>query len=293
MQKPYARRTIRVIVTCGPANHYDVIASLAAVAHDRNHDGREHAAGNKLLPKPHRPLLPRIFATRKSTTTKAPPHRHAVATRKTRHHANLLPTSPVVTPPNHGAQDPATANTRASPHGRLQLDDFDTATTMATTAGIDGSKDDDDNIDDTRSAITMVTNAQLTMSWALARGSKSTNTTTPSWRARLAAARHRDMQDPPRHQPTLTPSPDAVRKICYDANPLPASPAITPPKHSTQDPATLPQCRPRQRGAQKPHGGSTPWVGMWRASPTADDEDDGSKGARSAVAAATQWWRRE
>ncbi|KAH9009118.1 hypothetical protein EDB85DRAFT_1903420 [Lactarius pseudohatsudake] len=299
----------------------------------------------------------RCLATRKSTTTPlhespAPPQRHAVATRKTRHHANPLPASPVVTPPNHGAQDPATANTRASPHGRLRPDDFDTATTKATTAGADGSKDNDDDIDntdDTRPATTMVTNA-LTMSWALARGSKPRKS--PPLPPHHTSTPHRPFTSPPtpppRHGAQDSPRPHAIatckthhdanpprrhpptpRKIRYNANPLPASPAVTPPKYSTQDPATLTPRRTlppvtRLNGTQD-HASALRnsltvmpplTVGMQRASPTADDEDDGSednsndtdnttpndtdtdagnndtRGPRSAVAAATQWWRR-
>ncbi|KAH9020788.1 hypothetical protein EDB85DRAFT_2152825 [Lactarius pseudohatsudake] len=260
----------------------------------------------------------RCLATRKSTTTPlhespAPPQRHAVATRKTRHHANPLPASPVVTPPNHGAQDPATANTRASPHGRLRPDDFDTATTKATTAGADGSKDNDDDIDntdDTRPATTMVTNA-LTMSWALARGSKPRKS--PPLPPHHTSTPHRPFTSPPtpppRHGAQDSPRPHAIatckthhdanpprrhpptpRKIRYNANPLPASPAVR--HHASRKPRrdanvalrTLPPVT-RLNGTQD-HASALRnsltvmpplTVGMQRASPTADDEDDGSE----------------
>ncbi|KAH9007902.1 hypothetical protein EDB85DRAFT_2165112 [Lactarius pseudohatsudake] len=328
----------------------------AAVAHDRKHDGHENAADNELGFCPNH-VCRRCLATCKSTTTPlhespTPPQRHAIATHKTRHHANLLPASPVVTPPNHGAQDPATANTRASPHGRLRPDDFDTTTMKATTAGADSSKDNDDDIDNTddmRPATTMVMNA-LTMSWALARGSKPrkslplpphhtltphrpfTSPPTPPPRhgaqdsprphAIATCKTHHDANPPRRHPPT-------PRKICYNANLLPASPAVR--HHASRKPCrdanvalrTLPPVT-RLNGTQD-HASALRnsltvmpplTIGMQRASPTADDEDDGSednsndtdnmtpndtdtdagnndtRGPRSAVAAATQWWRR-
>ncbi|KAH9046936.1 hypothetical protein EDB84DRAFT_1435213 [Lactarius hengduanensis] len=86
----------------------------AAVAHDRNHDGHEHAAGNELGFCPvHQdeatlPPLPRIFATRKSTTT-TPPH-ESPATQKphpTPCGRNMQDLPPPATSLRHG---PATVN---------------------------------------------------------------------------------------------------------------------------------------------------------------------------------------
>ncbi|KAH9171418.1 hypothetical protein EDB89DRAFT_2179329 [Lactarius sanguifluus] len=237
---------------CKSRRRHRLLSPIPAVAHDRNNDSHEHAAGHE-LGQATSPPSPRIFATRKSTTTtpphESPPQRHAVVTRKTHHHANPLPASPVVTPPNRGVQDPATANTHASPYGRLRSDDLNTAMTMATTAGTDSSKDDDNDIDntnDTRPATMMVTNARLMTSRALARGSgyspplspyhtsapppPFTGPTTPpppSWRTRLATAVcHRDMQDPPQRQSAPMPSLNAMRKIRYDVNPFPARPSV-------------------------------------------------------------------
>ncbi|KAH8995293.1 hypothetical protein EDB86DRAFT_3102773 [Lactarius hatsudake] len=208
----------------------------AAVAHDRNHDGCEHAAGNELG------FCPSHIARRclEFSPHASPPPRKPRPTAMPSRHARPA-TTPTLT-----RRDA----TQSCPHGRLQPDDFGTATTMATMAGIDGSKDDDDNIDDTRPATTMVTNARLTTSWALARGSKLRKSPPlpphhlyPSpvhQHHHPVMARKTRRRTPSRHaRPTTTPSPDAVRKICYDANPLPANPAVTPPKHSTQDPATV------------------------------------------------------
>ncbi|KAH9069713.1 hypothetical protein EDB83DRAFT_393122 [Lactarius deliciosus] len=141
-----------------------------AAAHDRNCDGHEHAADDvkvaaasppsdpRLRPSPHASLPP------SPRRAKVLPRLHAVATSKTRCHANLLPAIPVVTPPKHGTQDPASANAACKSSPPTTMAARTTAAMMMVTtldtndADQTNTGDETDN-DDTRPATTMVTNA--------------------------------------------------------------------------------------------------------------------------------------
>ncbi|KAH9021829.1 hypothetical protein EDB85DRAFT_2293360 [Lactarius pseudohatsudake] len=232
----------------------------------------------------------------KLIATSLPPPRF-FDTRKTRHHANPLPASSVVTPPNHVPTADDDRTTSIGYRRRRLL------------AGTDGSKHDDDDIDidntdDTRPATTMVTNVtcnkriprilQASQVPAIAAslhvGPASTlrqsTTTTPSRRKTRTDATpsrcktHHDTNLPRRHPQRGAQDPPR-------RNPLPASPAVVPSKYSMQEPANPPQRRPDTAQAHLPRASpaarSPLAVRMRRASPTADndysidDKDDNSK----------------
>ncbi|KAH9050590.1 hypothetical protein EDB84DRAFT_1591404 [Lactarius hengduanensis] len=172
---------------------------------------------------------------------KVPPRLHVVVTNKTRCHANPLPAIPVVTPPKHGVQDPATANAayKSPPPTPTTMAARTTAarmmvTTLDTNDADETNTGDDTDNDDMRPATTMVTNARLATSWASARPCKGPRL------CRLATRRPRLHPSPVHHyhpvtaqtrtdatltrhaRPTMTPTrpdatPNAVRRTHHDA----------------------------------------------------------------------------